>query len=147
VSSLDPLARREFLQHLMEAVAEHDLTVVLSSHLIADVERVCDHLVVVAGGRVVLADEVDELLAGHKLLTGPRRDPKAMPTDHQVIQASHTDRQTTMLVRTDRTILDPAWTVTDIGLEELVLAYMAAPPQPSSVEQRAATPEVVEIRP
>jgi ABC-2 type transport system ATP-binding protein len=147
LSSLDPLARREFLAHLMEAVAEQGLTVVLSSHLIADVERVCDHLIVVAGGRVVLADDVDDLLAAHKLLSGPRRDPTTLPADQQVIQASHTDRQTTVLVRTDGgPILDPAWTVAGVGLEELVLAYMAAPPQSRSAEQCAPAPDILEIR-
>jgi ABC-2 type transport system ATP-binding protein len=127
VAGLDPLARHEFLQGLMEAVADQDLTVVLSSHLLADVERVCDHLVVLAHGQVRVAGDVEDLLAAHRLLSGPRRDPRTLPTDQQVVQASHSDRQTTLLVRTDRPILDPAWTVAEIGLEELVLAYMAAP--------------------
>jgi ABC-2 type transport system ATP-binding protein len=52
VSSLDPLARREFLQDLMEAVAEQELSVVLSSHLVSDLERVCDHLIVLVASRV-----------------------------------------------------------------------------------------------
>lgn len=127
VARLDPLARHEFLQGLMEAVADQDLTVVLSSHLLADVERVCDHLVVLAHGQVRVAGDVEDLLAAHRLLSGPRRDPRTLPTDQQVVQASHSDRQITLLVRTDRPILDPAWTVAEIGLEELVLAYMAAP--------------------
>jgi ABC-2 type transport system ATP-binding protein len=127
VARLDPLARHAFLQGLMEAVADQDLTVVLSSHLLADVERVCDHLVVLAHGQVRVAGDVEDLLAAHRLLSGPRRDPRTLPTDQQVVQASHSDRQTTLLVRTDRPILDPAWTVAEIGLEELVLAYMAAP--------------------
>jgi ABC-type multidrug transport system ATPase subunit len=74
VASLDPLARREFLQDLMEAVAEQELSVVLSSHLIADLERVCDYLIVLVGSRVRVAGLVDELLANHHLLSGPRRD-------------------------------------------------------------------------
>ena len=93
-SSLDPLARREFLAGLMEAVADQDLTVVLSSHLLGDVERVCDHLVLLDRGRVRLAGDVDELLAAHHLLTGPRRDPRRLPTSQRVVQASHTERQT-----------------------------------------------------
>ena len=79
VASLDPLARREFLQHLMEAVAEHELSVVLSSHLVADLERVCDYLVVLVGSRVQVAGDVDELLATHHRLTGPARDPDTLP--------------------------------------------------------------------
>ncbi|HXY70900.1 MAG TPA: ABC transporter ATP-binding protein [Actinomycetota bacterium] len=124
VASLDPLARREFLQDLMESVAEHGLTVVLSSHLVADLERVCDYLIVLAAARVQLTGIVDDLLASHHRLTGPRRDPRRLPSDEEIIQASHTDRQSTFLVRTDAPILDPAWTVEHVGLEDLVLAYM-----------------------
>ena len=78
-ASLDPLARREFLADLMEATAEQELSVVLSSHLIADLERVCDYLVVLVGSRVRVTGPVEELLATHHLLTGPRRDPDALP--------------------------------------------------------------------
>ncbi len=127
VASLDPLARREFLQSLMEVVAEQGVTVVLSSHLIADLERVCDHLIVLVASRVRLAGDVDQLLATHHLLTGPRRDPDRLPADQQVITARHTDRQSTLVVRTEAPILDPAWTVEQVGLEDLVLAYMSPP--------------------
>ena len=71
VASLDPLARREFLADLMEATAEQELSVVLSSHLVADLERVCDYLIVLVGSRVRVAGPVDELLAAHHLLAGP----------------------------------------------------------------------------
>jgi ABC-2 type transport system ATP-binding protein len=124
VASLDPLARREFLQDLMEAVAEHELSVVLSSHLVSDLERVCDYLIVLVASRVQLAGDIDTLLATHHLLTGPRRDPARLPADQHVISASHTDRQSTLLVRTDAPIHDPAWTVGQLSLEDLVLAYM-----------------------
>jgi ABC-2 type transport system ATP-binding protein len=129
VASLDPLARREFLQDLMEAVAEQNLSVVLSSHLIGDLERVCDHLIVLVGSRLRVAGPVEELLATHHLLTGPRRDPATLPAGVQVISASHTDVQTTLLVRTSGRLLDPAWTVSEVTLEDLALAYMrqAAP--------------------
>jgi ABC-2 type transport system ATP-binding protein len=126
VASLDPLARREFLQGLMETVADQGLSVVLSSHLVADLERVCDYLIVLVGSRVQLAGEVDQLLATHHLLTGPRRDPDTLPSGQHVISASHTDRQTTLLVRTEAPVHDPAWTVSPVGLEDLVLAYMSS---------------------
>jgi ABC-2 type transport system ATP-binding protein len=122
VASLDPLARRQFLQGLMEVVAEQGVSVVLSSHLIADLERVCDHLIVLVASRVRLAGDVEHLLATHHLLTGPRHD--RLPADMQVITASHTDRQTTLLVRTEQPILDPSWAVEPVGLEDLVLAYL-----------------------
>jgi ABC-2 type transport system ATP-binding protein len=127
VASLDPLARREFLQDLMEAVAEQRLSVVLSSHLISDLERVCDYLVLLVASRVQVAGPVDELLATHHRLSGPRRDPGTLPAVQHVISASHTDRQTTLLVRTRDVVYDPSWTVTEIGLEDLVLAYMNLP--------------------
>jgi ABC-2 type transport system ATP-binding protein len=125
VASLDPLARREFLQDLMEATADQDLSVVLSSHLITDIERVCDYLIVLAGSRVVAAGPAEELLATHHLLSGPRRDPASLPGGVQVISASHTDVQSTLLVRSTGPVLDPAWTVSEVGLEDLVLAYMS----------------------
>ena len=125
VASLDPLARHEFLQHLMESRGRTTrVSVVLSSHLVADVERVCDYVIVLAGSRVQVAGDVEELLACHHRLSGPRRDETQVPSDQEVIEASHTDRQTTLLVRTSGPILDPAWTVERVGLEDLVLAYM-----------------------
>jgi hypothetical protein len=124
-TSLDPLARREFLQYLMEVVARHEVSVVLSSHLVSDLERVCDYLVVLVASRVRLAGDVSELLASHHRLSGPRRDPVTLPASQEVIEESHTDRQSTLLVRTDDPILDPSWTVRPVSLEDLVLAYMS----------------------
>jgi ABC-2 type transport system ATP-binding protein len=124
VASLDPLARREFLQDLMEAVADQELSVVLSSHLVSDVERACDYLVVLVDSRVQVAGDIEHLLATHHRLTGPRRDPGQLPADQHVVSVSHTDRQSTFLVQTDGPILDPAWEVSQLNLEDLVLAYM-----------------------
>jgi ABC-2 type transport system ATP-binding protein len=125
VASLDPLARREFLQGLMEAVAEQRLSVVLSSHLVADLERVCDYLVVLVASRVRVAGEVSDLLASHHRLSGPRRDPGTLPAGQEVITESHTDKQSSLLVRTDGRVLDPAWAVKPVSMEDLVLAYMS----------------------
>jgi ABC-2 type transport system ATP-binding protein len=122
VASLDPLARREFLRSLMEAVAEHSTSVVLSSHLVTDLERVCDYLIVLVASQVRIAGEVSELLASHRRLAGPRRG--TLPAGRHIIEESHTDKQSTLLVRTDEPIHDPAWTVTPVSMEELVLAYM-----------------------
>ncbi|MDT7536825.1 MAG: type transport system ATP-binding protein [Actinomycetota bacterium] len=138
VSSLDPLARREFLQDLMEAVAEQELSVVLSSHVVSDVERACDFLVVLVDSRIEVAGDIDTLLATHHRLTGPRRDGP-LPANQHVISASHTDRQSTYLIRTSEPIHDPAWTVTQLTLEDVVLAYMARSrteeqPQPRMLE-------------
>jgi ABC-2 type transport system ATP-binding protein len=130
VASLDPLARREFLQDLMEAVAEHGLSVVMSSHLVNDLERVCDHMVVLVESQVRVAGDVEDLLTTHHRLSGPRRDVGTLPGDQHVISAKHTDRQTTVLVRTEAPILDPAWTVGQLSLEDLVLEYMSNPVTP-----------------
>jgi ABC-2 type transport system ATP-binding protein len=124
VAALDPLARREFLQTLMEVVATDGVGVVLSSHLIADLERVCDYLVLLVSGRVAIAGDVDELLASHHRLTGPRRDSPRLPAGHSVIEESHAEKQTTLLVRSDGPVLDPVWTVAPVTLDDLVLAYM-----------------------
>ena len=125
VASLDPLARRDFLRGLMEAVAEHATSVVLSSHLIADLERVCDYLIVLVASQVRIAGEVSALLASHHRLSGPRRDPGTLPAGQDVIEESHTDKQTVLLVRTDQPVHDPAWAVTPVSLEDLVIAYMS----------------------
>jgi ABC-2 type transport system ATP-binding protein len=127
VASLDPLARREFLQGLMETVAEHGASVVLSSHLIADIERVCDYLIVLTGSRVRVAGETEALLASHHRLSGPRRDDRALPASWDVIEESHAGKQSTLLVRTQEPILDPAWTARPVSLEDLVLAYLSQP--------------------
>jgi ABC-2 type transport system ATP-binding protein len=124
VASLDPLARREFLQGLMEYVAEAGVSVVLSSHLVADLERVCDYLVVLVESHVQVTGEVDDLLQSHHRLVGPRRDPASLPAGQVVIEDRHTERQSTLIARCDGPVLDPAWTVEDLSLEDLVLAYM-----------------------
>lgn len=134
VASLDPLARREFLQDLMAAVAEHGVSVVLSSHLVEDLERVCDYLVVLIDARVRVAGEVDDLLATHHRLTGPRRDTADLPSDQHVITESHTDRQTSLVVQTDGLVLDPAWSVGQLSLTDLVLAYMSKPANRRALE-------------
>jgi ABC-2 type transport system ATP-binding protein len=123
-ASLDPLARRELLQGLMEFTAEDAVSVVLSSHLIADLERVCDYVILLADGRVRLTGEVDELLATHRRLSGPRRDSSRLPASQRVVEESHTERQSTFLVCTEEPVIDPAWDVAEVALEDIVLAYM-----------------------
>ena len=124
VASLDPLARREFLNSLMEAVSETGLTVVLSSHIVAELERVCDHLVILAQARAELAGPIDEIVAGHRLLTGPRTEATAVARMHDVIRERHTERQTTLLVRANGHVYDADWELHEVDLEEIVLAYL-----------------------
>jgi ABC-2 type transport system ATP-binding protein len=124
VASLDPLARREFLQSVMEAVADTGMTVLLSSHLVADLERVCDHLVILAGGRTQLAGPIEEILATHRLLTGPRSEAADVARVHEVVRQSHTERQTTLLVRANGHVYDASWELHELDLEEIVLGYL-----------------------
>src|SRR4029450_677023 len=129
VSSLDPLARREFLQGLMAHVADRGAGVILSSHLVSDLERVCDYLIVLIDSRVRVAGEVDELLARHHRVTGARRDLAALPACSDVIEESPTDRQSTLVVRTTTPIDGLLFAVEQLTLEDLVLAYMSRPPR------------------
>jgi ABC-2 type transport system ATP-binding protein len=124
VAALDPLARREFLGSLAAAVAEGDLTIVMSSHLLADLERVCDHLVLMAGARPVIAAEIDDLLASHKLLTAPDRDTRAISRQHDVIAETRTPREVSLTVKLQGPLLEPGWEMHDLGLEDIVLAYL-----------------------
>jgi ABC-2 type transport system ATP-binding protein len=126
LASLDPLARREFLSALMDAVAEEPMTVILSSHLIADLERVCDHLMLLRSGQVKTLGATDELLATHKMLIGPpQRGRPKLAGVAQIVSATRAERQIQLLVRTSGDILDPAWDQYDVSLEDVVLGYLA----------------------
>jgi ABC-2 type transport system ATP-binding protein len=133
VASLDPLARRAFLQSLMEFVAELQVSVILSSHLLGDLERVCDHLIVLAAARVQLEGEVEDLLATHYRLVGARGDFDALPPGVEVVQGEHTARQSTLIVRDTTGSLSNlvpgslSNLVPDaerLDLEDMILAYL-----------------------
>jgi ABC-2 type transport system ATP-binding protein len=124
VASLDPLARREFMNTVMEVVSETQLTVVLSSHIVTDLERVCDHIVILSHARTLLAAPIDEVLATHRLLTGPRADSDSVARVHDVIRENNTERQTSLLVRANGHVYDASWEVHEVDLEEIVLAYL-----------------------
>src|SRR5262249_46091505 len=118
--------RREFLSTVMEAVTETGMTVLLSSHIIGDLERVCDHLVILSHAHVQLVGDIEEIRAGHKLLTGPRADAASIARPPEVVRESHTARQTTLLVRSGGHVYDSCWEVHDVDLEEIVLAYLGS---------------------
>ncbi|WP_020557490.1 ABC transporter ATP-binding protein [Embleya scabrispora] len=144
LASLDPLARREFMSTVMAAVAEDGLTVLMSSHVVAELERVSDWLVVLSHGRVRLSGPVDDLVSSHRVLTGPRTELAASVPG--VVRQEHADRHSTMLVRTtgERPEFHPAWQSRSIGLEDLVLAYLELP-DPAS--QPPAQPSPTETSP
>jgi ABC-2 type transport system ATP-binding protein len=124
VASLDPLARRDFLRHLMESVAENDTSVILSSHLVSDLERVCDYLIVLVSSRVQLAGETEDLLAQHHRIMCSRRQATDLPPELHVIWAEHTERQSTFIVRSETEVPAGDRSAEPVELEDLVLAYM-----------------------
>jgi len=124
VAALDPLARAEFLASLATAAAGTGLTVLLSSHLLRDVEQVCDHVVLLASSRVQLCASTDALLSSHKVLVGPRRGPSECERSYDVVRATHTERQSRLLVRSPGATVEASWDVFEPDLEEIVLAYM-----------------------
>ncbi len=135
VASLDPLARRDFLRHLMGSVADNDTSVILSSHLVSDLERVCDYLIVLVSSRVELAGETEDLLAHHYRIVCSRRSETDLPGGVDVVWAEHTERQSTFIVRSDTDLPSGDWSAEHLDLEDLVLSYMeraADPARPST---------------
>jgi ABC-2 type transport system ATP-binding protein len=125
-AGLDPFACREFLQLLMDGVAETSPTVVIASHVMADIERVCDDVVLLAAGRVRVEGPVESLLESHRILMGPRRPIGTIRGVAEIVRERHSGRQATFLVRVDGPIVDPTWAVERVGLEELLLAYVSS---------------------
>ncbi len=122
VAALDPLAREALMQVLLRAVVQDGTTVLLSSHAIADLTTVCDYLIILSASRVSLADDLDYVLASHRLLVGARA--ANAPAGTAVIAATHTERQTNLVVRVEEPIGDTAWRVEEPTLEEIVIAYL-----------------------
>jgi ABC-2 type transport system ATP-binding protein len=129
MAMLDPLARHDFMATVMAAVAEDGVSVVLSSHVLTELERVADYLVLISHGSVQVAGEVDSLLAGHRLLTGPAADAGGYADQLEVVHASHGQAQANLLVRVNVATdsLPPGWEAHPVSLEELTLAYLREP--------------------
>ncbi|MGH9295065.1 MAG: hypothetical protein ACRD0B_07015, partial [Acidimicrobiales bacterium] len=124
VAALDPLAREGIMQILLSTVAETSATVLLSSHAISELANVCDYLIILAASRVALADDLDYVLASHRLVTGPSAGGR--PVGLSVVHAQVDGRQTSILGRVEAPISDPAWLVEEPSLEEIVIAYLKA---------------------
>ncbi|MER7539635.1 ABC transporter ATP-binding protein [Streptomyces sp. NPDC097704] len=119
MADLDPLARRELMGTLLADAAERGTTVVMSSHVLTELEGSCDHLLLVQDGRIRLDGAIDDLLAAHTLLTGPIADL----APHTVVDSRTTGRQLTALVRREGPVEGP-WETTEPSLEELLLAHL-----------------------
>jgi ABC-2 type transport system ATP-binding protein len=131
VSSLDPVARLEFMRDVMASAADSELTFLISSHVVSELERICDWLIILANGHVQLAGPTDGLLAAHQLLTVPRDTPGAeLPGTaiHRTDSDSPSYRHSTVLIRTDADQPDarshPGWQVDPVSFEQLVLGYL-----------------------
>lgn len=142
IAALDPLARQAFMQTVMAVAADGEVSIVLSSHVISDLERVCDQVIVLDRGRVQVNGSVDDLLGAHTIVTGPAEHADALRRDHVVIRERTVGRQTIALVRATAP-RDEAWRAEPVGLEELVLAYLrnpheAALPGPRGIVEESA---------
>ena len=148
VAMLDPLARHDFMASVLAAAAEHGVSVLLSSHVLAELERVADFLILLSRGRVQVAGAVDDLLAGHRLLTGPAAQADGYAERLAVVHARRGEAQAHLLVRTNGRVdpPPPGWEAHRVGLEELTLAYLREPGAaalPGPVSGRAAEPSEV----
>ncbi|MFB7608305.1 ABC transporter ATP-binding protein [Streptomyces gardneri] len=124
MADLDPLARHQLMGLLMADAAEHGTTVVLSSHILTELEGACDHLLLLHGGRIRLDGAVDDLLAAHTLLRGPVADL----APHTVVESRTTGRQLTALIRHEGPVEGP-WDTQEPSLEDLLLAHLRTTPE------------------
>ncbi|ANN17110.1 ABC transporter ATP-binding protein [Amycolatopsis orientalis] len=124
-AALDPLARRGFLRNLMEFVIELGASAVLSSHLLDDIEQVCDYLIVLCDSRVQVAGDVRDLLTGHARLVGPRGGLDRLPLGVEVIRTEHNGHYSHAIVRMDTAAGPLPYPPEPVSLQELVLAYMS----------------------
>jgi ABC-2 type transport system ATP-binding protein len=128
LARLDPLARHDFMASLMATVAEDGLSVLFSSHVVAELERVADYLIVLSHGQLQVAGDVDDLLAGHRVLTGPAAEADIHSARLAPVYVRRAGNQAHLMVRMDeQASVPPGWTSSPVDLEELVLAYLREP--------------------
>jgi ABC-2 type transport system ATP-binding protein len=147
MASLDPLARHDFMATAMTAMADDGVSVVLSSHVLTELERVADYLVLMSRGSVQVAGEVDDLLASHRVLTGPAAEAGRYAERLAVVHARRGGAQAHLLVRTNGSTdpVPPGWEAHPVSLEELALAYLREPgaaslPGPVRAERTEVSP-------
>jgi ABC-2 type transport system ATP-binding protein len=148
MAMLDPLARHDFMARVMTAMVEDGVSVVLSSHVLAELERVADYLILLSRGSVQVAGEVDDLLASHRVLTGPVADVDRCAGRWDVVHARRGGAQAHLLVRSNGASepVPPSWEVHPVSLEELTLAYLREPGAaalPGPARDRDADPSEV----
>ncbi|BAC71778.1 ABC transporter ATP-binding protein [Streptomyces avermitilis] len=130
MADLDPLARHEMMGTLMADAAERGTTVLMSSHIVAELTDACDHLLLLGDGRIRLGGGIDDLLTAHSLVTG--RGTPADLAPHTVVESRASGRGLTALIRRDGPV-DSGWEVQEPSLEELLLAHLRAPGAPALI--------------
>jgi ABC-2 type transport system ATP-binding protein len=127
MARLDPIARHDFMATVLTAVADDGVSVLLSSHVLAELERVADYLILMSQGQVQVAGEVDDLLASHLVLTGPAAEADQFSA-RPLVHVRRAAAQAHLLVRaTANDPVPPGWEAHPVGLEELALAYLREP--------------------
>jgi ABC-2 type transport system ATP-binding protein len=138
LAALDPLARQDFMATVMTAMADDGVSVLFSSHALADLERVADFVIVLGNGELRIAGDTDELLAEHRLLTGPAAEADRLAGLLEPVQVKRAEAQAHLLVRTGGATgekpVPPGWEAHPVGLEELVLAYL----RPTNIKSSSA---------
>jgi ABC-2 type transport system ATP-binding protein len=124
LAALDPVAREGLMHLLLGSVADGHTTVLLSSHAIADLATVCDYIIILSASRVLVADDLDYVLASHRLLVGSSEGALEVPSGVVVVARTSSERQIELLVRVEQPVTDPSWQVVEPTLEEIVLAYL-----------------------
>jgi len=124
LAALDPVAREGLMHLLLGSVADGHTTVLLSSHAIADLATVCDYIIILSASRVLIADDLDYVLASHRLLVGSSQGASHAPAGVVVVARTSSERQIELLVRVEQPVTDPTWRVIEPTLEEIVLAYL-----------------------
>ncbi|MEU5714963.1 ABC transporter ATP-binding protein [Streptomyces sp. NPDC020403] len=141
MADLDPLARHQLMGVLMAEAAEHSTTIVMSSHILTELEGACDYVLLVDGGRVRLGGESDDIVAAHAVLTGQARDL----APHTVVETRTTGRQLTALVRKEGPVDGRVWEVTQPSLEDLLLAHLRSPDAPALLTPSACAGACEEV--
>ncbi|MEU9084513.1 ABC transporter ATP-binding protein [Streptomyces sp. NPDC048357] len=138
MADLDPLARHRLMGTLMADVAENGTSVVMSSHILTELEGACDHLLLVDGGRIRLSGPADEIVAAHRLLAGPATALTDLAA-HTVVESRTAGRRLTALARLRGPLDTDTWQTADPSLEEVLLAHLRSPDAPDLAIRPLAT--------
>jgi ABC-2 type transport system ATP-binding protein len=124
LAALDPVAREGLMRILLSSVAEDGTTVVFSSHAIADLASVCDYLIVLSKAQVHLADDLEYIMASHRILSAPTEENPQIPPGVRPISQRESQRQFEVLARVEEPVRDTSWRISEPTLEEVVLGYL-----------------------